>query len=320
MAKKKNRKAGMVKRQQAKKHSKAVLRKRTAATRRTVSNPQLATQRRLEELLSTLPFLAFTERFADIRFDVETVRQELEAGTPEPLLLMRLLTEEFLAEFRAQFEAFEQETTPQSPDNLLAKATLHQLDHSAEIPHLSNPMIVAVYLKARAEALSEPELSRETIHEALDQYEQRNNDLIERLSENPATLVYGANATLPEDVSTETDDEPTAEAEETPPSIPQTLVDGFLASLDLTEEEKERVEEDLETFLEDFNPPPYQEWTPALIDQFVDEWFVQEANPLAEDLASMRRTLLYFLRYLREQSELPEAFGETRPVSLEGAA
>ena len=146
MAKKKVRKAGMVKRQQAKKHTKAQQR-RKFASRRMISNPQAETQRRLEDLLSTLPFLAFSERFEDLQFDIQKVKEELEAKTPEPLLLMKLLTEEFLEGFRARFEEFERETTPQSPDNLLAKATIHQLDHSNEIPHLSNPMIVAVYLK-----------------------------------------------------------------------------------------------------------------------------------------------------------------------------
>ena len=171
MAKKKVRKAGMVKRQQAKKHTKAQER-RKFASRRMISNPQAATQKRLEELLSTLPFLAFSERFEDLKFDIQAVKEELEAKTPEPLLLMRLLTEEFLEGFRARFEEFEKETTPQSPDNLLAKATIHQLDHSNEIPHLSNPMIVAVYLKTRAEALGEVALTRETIHDALNDYEE----------------------------------------------------------------------------------------------------------------------------------------------------
>jgi len=102
-AKKKVRKAGMVKRQQTKKHTKAQQR-RKFASRRMISNPQAATQKRLEELLSTLPFLAFSERFEDLKFDIQAVKEELEAKTPEPLLLMRLLTEEFLEGFRARFE------------------------------------------------------------------------------------------------------------------------------------------------------------------------------------------------------------------------
>ena len=196
MAKKKVRKVGMVKRQQAKKHAKSQQR-RKFASRRMISNPQAATQKRLEDLLSTLPFLAFSERFEDLQFDIQKVKEELEAKTPEPLLLMKLLTEEFLERFRARFEEFERETTPQSPDNLLAKATIHQLDHSNEIPHLSNPMIVAVYLRTRAEALGQEALTRETIHDALTEYELRNSELIELISESPGDLIYGPEATLP---------------------------------------------------------------------------------------------------------------------------
>ena len=322
MAKKKVRKAGMVKRQQTKKYIKAQQR-RKFASRRMISNPQAATQKRLEELLSTLPYLAFSERFEDLKFDVLAVKEELEAKTPEPLLLMRLLTDEFLEGFRARFEEFERETTPQSPDNLLAKATIHQLDHSNEIPHLSNPMIVAVYLKTRAEALGDDTLTRETIHDALNDYEVRNSDLIELISESPSELIYGPEAKIPNSSISEfkgkvSTDSKSEEVVSVPP-IPEKVLADFRESLNWTEEEFSRLDEDLEVFLDDFQPPVYQEWTPDLIDEFINEWFVREANPLEEDLASMRKNMLYFLRHLREKSLLPSCFGDTRPVSLEGA-
>ena len=323
MAKKKVRKAGMVKRQQSKKHTKAQQR-RKFASRRMISNPQAATQKRLEELLSTLPFLAFSERFEDLKFDIQAIKEGLEAETPEPLLLMRLLTEEFLEGFRARFEEFERETTPQSPDNLLAKATIHQLDHSNEIPHLSNPMIVAVYLKTRAEALGEEALTRETIHDALNDYEVRNSELIELISESPSELIYGPEAKIPGSADSGIEEEATTDSDSkevvrVPPISEEVLAD-FRESLDWSEEDLSRLDEDLEVFLDDFQPPVYQEWTPGLIDEFINEWFVREANPLEEDLASMRKNMLYFLRYLREKSLLPSCFGDTRPASLEGAA
>ena len=323
MAKKKVRKAGMVKRQQAKKHTKAQHR-RKFASRRMISNPQAATQKRLEDLLSTLPFLAFSERFEDLQFDIQKVKEELEVKTPEPLLLMKLLTEEFLKGFRDRFEEFERETTPQSPDNLLVKATIHQLDHSNEIPHLSNPMIVAVYLKTRAEALGEEALTKETIHDALTDYEVRNSELIELISESPGELIYGPEAKIPgsEDSGVEVESLAVSESEEDVRDLPisEKVLADFRESLDWSEEDLSRLDEDLEVFLDDFQPPVYQEWTPDLIDEFMNEWFVREANPLEEDLASMRKSMLYFLRFLREKSLLPSCFGDTRPASLEGAA
>ena len=61
----------------------------------------------------------------------------------------------------------------------------------------SNPMIVAVYLRTRAEALGQEALTRETIHDALTEYELRNSELIELISESPGDLIYGPEATLP---------------------------------------------------------------------------------------------------------------------------
>ena len=174
----------MVKRQQAKKHTKSQQR-RKFASRRMISNPQAATQKRLEDLLSTLPFLAFSERFEDLQFDIQKVREELEANS-RTFAAHEVAHRRVSRRIPCTICEFERETTPQSPDNLLAKATIHQLDHSSEIPHLSNPMIVAVYLKTRAEALGEEALTRETIHDALTDYEVRNSELIELISESPS--------------------------------------------------------------------------------------------------------------------------------------
>jgi hypothetical protein len=137
-------------------------------------------------------------------------------------------------------------------------------------------------------------------------------------------LIYGSEAKIPgsadsgieEEATTDSDSE---EVVRIPPISEEVLAD-FRESLDWSEEDLSRLDEDLEVFLDDFQPPVYQEWTPDLIDEFINEWFVREANPLEEDLASMRKNMLYFLRYLREKSLLPSCFGDTRPSSLEGAA
>jgi hypothetical protein len=324
MAKKKPRKAGMAKRQQQKKHQRAQQRRKLAIARPR-QKPQMAAQKELEDLLGTLPFLAFRPEFEGIGFDPNLIKQELEDKTPEPLILMRLLTTDFLAAFTARFEEFERSTVERSPDNLLAKATLHQLAHSAEIPHLSNPMIVALYLKARAVAMDVPAPTQETIHSELEAYEERNRELIEQISVDPSQLEYGPMALLPdhidlgEDAPEDAAEPEREDAADIPAPLPAEVLENFYASLDVDEEAKERIIEDLETFLEDFGPSHYTNWTPALIDEFIDEWFVKEANPLEEDLQSMRGSILHLLRYLRDQSLLPDTFGETRPDSLRDA-
>ena len=77
--------------------------------------------------------------------------------------------------------------------------------------------------------------------------------------------------------------------------------------LDLVSAEKqERIEEDLEVFLVDFQPPNITEWDTGMVKHFLGEWFVENANPLKEDLDSMRESLLSLFQFLDGEKLLPE--------------
>ena len=76
--------------------------------------------------------------------------------------------------------------------------------------------------------------------------------------------------------------------------------------LDLVPVEKqERTEEDLEVFLVDFQPPNIKEWDSGMVKHFIGEWFVENANPLKEDLDSMRESLLNLFQFLDREELLP---------------
>ena len=69
-------------------------------------------------------------------------------------------------------------------------------------------------------------------------------------------------------------------------------------------EKKERTEEDLEVFLVDFKPPNLKEWDSEMVKHFVGEWFVVNANPLKEDIDSMRESLLSLFQFLDREELL----------------
>jgi len=71
-------------------------------------------------------------------------------------------------------------------------------------------------------------------------------------------------------------------------------------------ENQERIEEDLEVFLVDFQPPNLKEWDSGMVKHFLGEWFVENANPLKEDLDSMRESLLSLFQFLDGEKLLPE--------------
>ena len=96
MAKKrKQKKTGILKRQQKKRQKKMIQRRKTIPKR---SPQQNGSPQQLEQLLSTLPTLAFEPELADLNMGHEELRTLLQNGRTEADILMELLTEEFIAD------------------------------------------------------------------------------------------------------------------------------------------------------------------------------------------------------------------------------
>ena len=92
--------------------------------------------------------------------------------------------------------------------------------------------------------------------------------------------------------------------EEHIPAIEESVYNKYV---DLVPAEKqEQVEEDLDVFLVDFQPPPVAEWDFRLVKRFMNKWFIENANPLEEDLYSMRESLLSLFQFLEEEKLLPD--------------
>ena len=314
MAKKvKQKKAGMLKRKQQKRKNKENKRKVFASR---AVQPAQNSKRYLESLFQELPRFAFDERFDDMRLNVEDLKELKKQGDSDPLILMKLITPEVLSELEQRLVLLDNETAPRSRENMLAKACLHQIERSHEIPHLSNPMIVAIYLRSRAEALGEV-LEVSDIHDVIEAYEEDNKEMIDRLSEDPQLLeqiiqasgtAASSNASQKGDEDIE-DGEIIPEAEVSDPPVPHALFEEYKATwAELAEKKQESLEEDLEVFLEDFNPASYENWNADLIRSFLEDWCMANLNPLEEDLWSMQETILHFLRFMAEKKLVSESF------------
>ena len=82
-------------------------------------------------------------------------------------------------------------------------------------------------------------------------------------------------------------------------------------------EKKERTEEDLEVFLVDFKPPNIKKWDSGMVKHFFGEWFIKNANPLKEDIESMRESLLSLFQFLDREELLHEGFFDQVSAFLE---
>ena len=252
----------MLRRQKQKRHNKMIRRQKTMPKKK----PQMQNSAQLEQLLNALPTLAFEPELDDFRMDKARLVELIENDLSEPNLLMELLSEEFVSEFDQRLSRLEDAHAEKSIKHVLAKATRQQLSDSSKIQHLSNPVIVAIFLKTSL-SLDGKELDLAGLSGAMKEFEQKNHDHIKLLTEK-------MEANEKDEIDSVTDEGQRLEEE---------VYKKFLELVPA--EKKERTEEDLEVFLVDFKPPNIKEWDSGMVRHFIGEWFVGNANPLKEDLS-----------------------------------
>lgn len=287
----------MLKRQQQKRQQKMIRRRKAMPLR---APQQANSPQQLEQLLSTLPTLAFEPELADLSMGEEELRKQLSSKRNEVEILMELLTTEFIADLDQRLEQLENANTEKSLKSILAKATRHQIANSEKIPYLSNPVIIAIFLKTRS-TVEGTALELADLAPAMEEFDSRNHDHIQELTAQLEASEKGGES--PASAEEQLQEEP---PEEVIPAIDGTVYKKYLALL--PEEKQERLEEDLDVFLTDFQPPLVAEWDLALIKNFMGNWFKENANPLEEDLLSMRESLISLFEFLANEELLTNDF------------
>jgi hypothetical protein len=145
---------------------------------------------------------------------------------------------------------------------------------------------------------------------AIKEFEKRNHDYIQNLTEQTQTAEKDElKTTAEEDLQADEEEEPRV------PSIEEDVYKKFIELVPA--EKQERIEEDLDVFLTDFQPPHVSEWDLSMIKHFLEKWFVENANPFQEDLDSMRESLLKLFQFLDEEKLLTNNFLEQVPAYLQ---
>ena len=175
---KKQKKSGMLRRQKQKRHNKMIRRQKTMPKRK----PQLQNSAQLEQILNALPTLAFEPELDDLRMDKARLMELMENDLSEPNLLMELLSEEFVSEFDQRLSRLEDAHAEKSIKHLLAKATRQQVLDSSIVQHLSNPVIVAIFLKTLS-SLEGRELDLAGLPLAMKEFEQKNYEYFKQLTD-----------------------------------------------------------------------------------------------------------------------------------------
>ncbi|MBF0288795.1 MAG: hypothetical protein HQM14_13345 [SAR324 cluster bacterium] len=291
MAKKiKKQKAGMLKRKKQKQVKKAVQRRQTASR----THQQPSSEKELQKLLQKIPILAYEEELDEMRFDENTMRTHLEANAPDPQVLNDILLDEFVQDFQKRLKEMDDRTEGSMQKNLMVKGILYALDHQ-EMPYFINPLIIAIYLRSKADVQGTT-LERTEILKAVEDYEKTHTQLIEEMVE---ALNKVKDETLEAEESFEA-----AVVER--PQVDEGLMESFQQTLaELDEEQRERIVEDVEVFVEDFATSPVEEWNAKMLDNFLGNWFIRNLNPVVDDLVSMQNSLEQFFKFLEGKGKIP---------------
>lgn len=296
MAKKqKKQKAGMLKRKQQKQTKKAISRRRVAS--RMPSKP--SSEKELERLLQQLPTLAYEPELNDLRFDSALMQTPPESADSEPERIKNLVTPEFLSLLEERLDQAQERTSENTSKFLMVKGMRHMLETQNSF-HFINPLIVAIYLRTQAE-LAGNNLEVSQILKAVEAYETEHMSVIENLVE-----ALQKEETPAEAAETAPDEEPLPFDAPSPSPVDQQLLENYYETLSaLDEGAAERIREDVEVFVEDFITQPVEAWNALLVDEFLGSWFIENLNPVADDLVSMKNSLEHFFQFLATQEKIP---------------
>jgi len=298
MAKKiKQKKSGMIRRQQKKRQQKKIRRRLSMPSR--VKNNKESSEK-IEQLLRVLPTLAFEPELIDLEMNKSEFKVFIEKNMTEIDIFKKLLTDEFFLDLNSRLTQLVELNPEKSIKSVLAKATQHQITRDEKMSYISNPFLIAIFLKTKA-SVEGIDLNLASLPNEIEAFNLRNEKIINDISENS-----------PSNAEDDTDQKiyKNSNADELTkkiiPVIEQSVYKKFLKRL--PELEKQRIEDDLDVFLVDFQPPPVTEWNLNLVKDFIDKWFIENANPMEDDLESMRESLLNLFQFLVEEELLQENF------------
>jgi len=298
MAKKiKQKKSGMLRRRQQKRQKKKIQRRATMPSRRI---QQHNSQENIEQLLSTLPTLAFEQELADLRMNESELKRLLENKHTETNIFLELITDEFVHDLDKRLATIEDLNPEKSIKSVLAKATRHQISNNEKTAYLSNPLLIAIFLKTRS-AVEGFALDLEGLPTAIEEFNSRNAEIIHEFEENFQGIKRDP---IEKDNFEELDSSDAME--DNIPALDQSVYKKYIKLA--PKDEQDQIEDDLDVFLMDFKPPPVDDWDLDLIKHFISKWFLENANPMEEDIESMRKSLLDLFRFLNKEKLLSDQF------------
>jgi hypothetical protein len=307
--KKKQKKAGLVKRQLSRLQKKSAQKRREQAQKPVQKKVSTA---RIKQNLKNLPSLLFEPELKNMAFSTDAVRQAIAAHDKIPDQIDALATEDFLQQLKERHielkARFDREGDPNK--SMMAYAIIHFMEQE-NAPACLNQIVVAMFYQALAE-IEQPgtPLTLKDLNRYLREYDKTWEAYLQEKAGQMNEMTVMADAdTIAQQYADEAD---SASATSQSPFEP--LLDDFreqLSSLpSMTETSIERTIEDVEVLLIDYCDEKairqLSELDGRKIKRFLEGWFVRNMNPTREDMETMLIALDQFYDFATSAHLLPE--------------
>lgn len=296
MAKKiKRNKAGIAKRQLLKREQKASKRKQQQSKQR----PPQSQQKKAMQVVMQLPKLAFHEVFKDFSLDSVALQSFLKEGLEDPFVIQKLATEEVVKTVLSRIGLII-DSLPSKSMLAMILSNILELWGQKQVEACTDPVFVALYLKQKLELQGSP-VDESQIITSLEEYLSTNESILEQFSGYEGSHVHHDGCSHDHGHDEHDHDEHQLLGSARSMVLDDSILARYYDTLTGSDEEQNRMQEDVEVFLEDFLEEPLTDCTAEVVRKFINRWFVENLNPLDEDVKSMRRTLFHFFEFAAAQ-------------------
>ncbi|MCP4294120.1 MAG: hypothetical protein GY786_00760 [Proteobacteria bacterium] len=307
--KKKQKKAGLAKRQSNKQNKKRALKRKEVANK-PVEKKQMKMSR-VKKNLKKLPLLVFESELQEILFTPDQLKQAEDQFEKAPDQVEVLATPDFESTLKEKLLLMDQRFLAEGNADygMMVKAMLYFMEQE-QAPGFLNQIIVSIYFYSLAKANNpDSPYGFEELETQLNDYDDRWETYLEEKTaalqkDQPAMETAQPNAI--DNTPLEEDPLPDSPFE----VVLKDFNDTISADNELDESQKERIEEDVEALINDYfeekEISSLEGFNARKLRNFIESWFIRNMHPTPEDLENMIGSLKKLTQFLETKELVPK--------------
>ncbi|MBU2648176.1 hypothetical protein KKI24_25950 [bacterium] len=315
--KKKQKKAGIAKRQKNKQQKKFATKRKLQAMK---PSQRRISPSKVKQNLKNLPSLIFEPELESIAFTADEVNRVVSEHEKAPDQIEAIATPEFNQKLKETLQTMRIrfEKAQNADKSMMVHAILYFMEQE-EAPAFLNQIIVAMFYRTWSQIQHpETEIDLKELNQMLNNYDQTWADYLQEKMEGSGLEGAIQTGRSTESMVNEMVDDETEGLAPVVASPFEAVLEEFgeylAAELTLDEETRERTLEDVEVLVNDYceekEITQLQDLKARKLRNFLEGWFIRLMNPTKEDMETMIHSLDIFFQFARQKEKIPAEIGE----------